>query len=148
MAIRLTNLGIEAIKGQAALLPNQPLLHNCHTETDVNCGDIVTLTTSATKKNVVVVKKAGVTDLPVGVVAYNGIKTGFKANDLVTVIPDNGFVYLPAGSASITRGAKLQFNANGQVVATSTASNGYIGIAFTEPVAVDDLIVVQVKPAK
>ena len=56
------------------------------------------------------------------------------------------FVYLPAGAANIKLGDKLQFNASGQVVTTATASNGYIGIAWTAPSAVNDLIVVQIVP--
>lgn len=150
MAIGLTNYGIGQMAGEAALLPNQPIFHNFHikTGTTLKCGDIVKLVAETGKKNLVVVDKAAVTDLPLGVVVYNGIKTGFTGADLVSVFPENACCYLPAGSASITRGAKLQFNADGQVLATTTASNGYIGIALTEPVAVNDLIVVQIKASK
>lgn len=152
MAIGLNNLNIEAVAGMQALLPNQPLLHNCHIGSEaegivLKCGDIVTLTTGG-NNNEVVVKKAGVTDLPIGVVAYNGIKTGFTKDDLVTVIPDNGYVFLPAGDTAIARGTKVQFDANSKVKKTSTSGNGYIGVAMTTNTAVDELIVVQVKTNK
>lgn len=150
MAIGLTNRTIGCYAGQAALLPNQPILHNCHIAADntLKCGDIVAYATQAGLENLVVVKKAAVTDMPVGVVVYNAIKTGFAAGEMVSVFPDNSYVYLPAGAANITRGAKLQFNANGQVLATTTSTNGYIGVAVTEPTAVNDLIVVQIKASK
>ncbi|CAJ0610682.1 unnamed protein product [Cylicocyclus nassatus] len=96
----------------------------------------------------VVVKKAAATDLPLGVVVYNPIKTGFAAGEMVSVFPDDSYVYLPANAATIKRGNKLQFTADGKVAATTTASNGYIGIAITQPSAVDDLIVVQIKASK
>lgn len=153
MTIGLTNRGIEATAGQAALLPNQPIFHNCHIKSDaagvvLKCGDIVKLDTAADKKGLVVVSKAAATDQPLGVVVFNPIKTGFEATDLVSVFPENACVFMPAGAANITRGAKLQFNANGQVLATATSGNGYIGIALTEPTAIGDLIVVQIKTGK
>lgn len=150
--ISLTNRRITAVKGQAAYLPNQPIIHNCIVDptqtagTYLSPGDIVALQPAATLKGLTVVKKAAVTDTPCGVVVFNSIKSGFEANDKVSIFPVNSFVYLPAGAATITLGAKLQFNATGQVVATTTASNGYIGIAWTAPSAVGDLIVVQIVP--
>ena len=149
MAIELTNRGIGKVAGMAALLPNQPIFHNCRVvgDTALKVGDIVALGTGG-NKDVPAVKKAAVTDMPLGVVAYGCIKTGYATTDIVSVFPDNACVYLPAKNANITRGAKLQFDADGKVAATTTASNGYIGIALTEPVAADDLIVVQIKASK
>lgn len=150
MAIGLTNKTIGLYAGQAALLPNQPILHNCHVanENTLKCGDIVALSDQAGSDTLVVVKKAVATDLPLGVVVYNPIKTGFEAGEMVSVFPDDSYVYLPASAATIKRGNKLQFTADGKVAATTTASNGYIGIAITQPSAVDDLIVVQIKASK
>lgn len=150
--ISLTNRRMTAVKGQPAYLPNQPIIHNCIVDptlaanTYLSPGDVVALQSAATLKGVTVVKKAAVTETPCGVVVFNSIKSGFAANDKISIFPVNSFVYLPAGEATITLGAKLQFNAKGQVVATSTASNGYIGIAWTAPSAVNDLIVVQIVP--
>lgn len=149
--ISLTNRRMTAVKGQPAYLPNQPIIHNCIVDptlaanTYLSPGDIVALQSTATLKGVTVVKKADVTDTPCGVVVFNSIKSGFAANDKISIFPVNSFVYLPAGAANIKLGDKLQFNASGQVVAT-TASNGYIGIAWTAPSAVNDLIVVQIVP--
>ena len=166
--ISLTNRRMTAVKGQPAYLPNQPIIHNCIVDptlaanTYLSPGDVVALQSAATLKGVTVVKKAAVTDTPCGVVVFNSIKSGFAANDKISIFPVNSFVYLPAGAANIKLGDKLQFNASGQVVTTATdklqfnasgqvvttatASNGYIGIAWTAPSAVNDLIVVQIVP--
>lgn len=154
--ISLTNRRMTAVKGQPAYLPNQPIIHNCivdptlEANTYLSPGDVVALQSSATLtlKGVTVVKKADVTDTPCGVVVFNSIKSGFAANDKISIFPVNSFVYLPAGAANIKLGDKLQFKASGQVVTTTTAtaSNGYIGIAWTAPSAVNDLIVVQIVP--
>lgn len=150
--ISLTNRRMTAAKGQPAYLPNQPIIHNCivdptlEANTYLSPGDVVALQSAATLKGVTVVKKAAVTETPCGVVVFNSIKSGFAANDKISIFPVNSFVYLPAGAADIELGDKLQFNALGQVVTTATASNGYIGIAWTAPSAVNDLIVVQIVP--
>lgn len=150
--ISLTNRRMTAAKGQPAYLPNQPIIHNCIVDptlaanTYLSPGDVVALQSAATLKGVTVVKKAAVTDTPCGVVVFNSIKSGFAANDKISIFPVNSFVYLPAGADNIKLGDKLQFNASGQVVTTATASNGYIGIAWTAPSAVNDLIVVQIVP--
>ena len=149
MALALTNQDITAVKGNAALLPNQPILQGCKVYASqsgtIVPGDIVALSTGGSA-DLIEVKKAAVTDTPIGVVVGNPIKTGFVAGDRVSVFPVNSYVYLPAGAASIARGSKLQFNSDGEVLATSTASNGYIGIAMTAGVAKGDLIVVQIQP--
>ena len=149
MALALTNLDITAVKGNAALLPNQPILQGCKVYASQSGtlvpGDIVALSTGGSA-DLIEVKKAAVTDEPIGVVVGNPIKTGFVAGDRVSVFPVGSYVYLPTGAASIARGSKLQFNASGAVLATSTASNGYIGIAMTAGVASGDLIVVQIQP--
>ena len=139
MAISLTNFKIEQVDGGLALLPNQPLLQGCQVSsaqsTALNAGDIVTIT----------VKKAAVTDTPLGIVLTDPIKTSFAALDRVSVIPVNCYCYKTA-NANITAGSKLQFTAEGKVAATTTASNGYIGIALTNATAADQLIIVQVQP--
>lgn len=152
--ISLTNRRMTAAKGQPAYLPNQPIIHNCIVDptlaanTYLSPGDVVALQSVATLKGVTVVTKAAVTDTPCGVVVFNSIKSGFAANDKISIFPVNSFVYLPAGKANIQLGDKLQFNALGQVVPTTTVSNGYIGIAWTAPSAENDLIVVQIVPGK
>lgn len=149
MALALTNLDITPVRGNAALLPNQPILQGCKVYASQTGslvpGDVVALATGGTA-DLVEVKKAAVTDTPIGVVVGNPIKTGFVAGERVSVFPENSFVYMTTGAASIARGSKLQFDANGDVLATTTASNGYIGIAYTAGVAKGDLIVVQIKP--
>ena len=149
MALALTNLDIAPVRGNAALLPNQPILQGCKVYASQSGtlvpGDVVALATGGTA-DLVEVKKAAVTDTPIGVVVGNPIKTGFGAGERVSVFPENSFVYMTTGAASIARGSKLQFDANGDVLATTTASNGYIGIAYTAGVAKGDLIIVQIKP--
>lgn len=149
MGLALTNQDITPVKGNAALLPNQPILQGCKVYASQSGslvpGDIVALATGGTA-DLIEVKKAAVTDEPIGVVVGNPVKTGFVAGDRVSVFPVGSYVYLPTGAASIARGSKLQFNASGAVLATSTASNGYIGIAMTAGVSSGDLIVVQIQP--
>lgn len=148
-ALGLTNRYLTPAKGQAAYLPNQPILHNCvvtsTATTALMPGDVVTFAQDANINDLIAVKQAAVTDEPLGVVVYNAIKSGFDASDRISVYPVNSYVYMAAGSATITRGAKLGFNSSNQVVAAS-AGNGIIGIACTVPAAVGDLIVVQITP--
>lgn len=147
--ISLTNRNITPIAGQAALLPNQPIIHGAivapTATTALVPGDIVKLSTAANLADNVVVEQAAATDTPVGVVVYNAIKSSFAANERVSVFPTGAFVYLPSGEATIARGAKVGFNENNQVVA-ATAGNGVIGIAWTESTVTGDLIVVQIQP--
>lgn len=149
MALALTNQDITPVRGNAALLPNQPILQGCKVYASQSGslvpGDVVALATGGSA-DLIEVKKAAVTDEPIGVVVGNPIKTGWAAGERVSVFPVGSYVYMTAGAASIARGSKLQFDANGDVLATSTASNGYIGIAFTAGVAKGDLIVVQIQP--
>ena len=151
MALGLLNLEIAPVRGNAALLPNQPILHTCivsaSEESTLVPGDVVALATGGADDKIVV-KKAAVTDLPIGVVVGCGaVKTGFKAGDHISVFPANSYVYMSTGAANIARGSKLQFQADGDVVATSTASNGYIGVAYTKGVASGDVIIVHVEPS-
>lgn len=150
MALALTNLEIAPVRGNAALLPNQPILQGCKVYASETAtlvpGDIVALATGGSAE-LIEVKKAAVTDEPIGVVVGNPLKTRWKAGERISVFPVGSYVYMETGAASIARGSKLQFNASGKVLATSTASNGYVGIAMTAGVASGDLIVVQVKPS-
>ena len=149
MTLSLTNLEVTPVRGNAALLPNQPILQGCKVYASqsgtIVPGDIVALATGGSA-DLIEVKKAAVTDEPIGVVVGNPIITGFVAGDRISVFPVGSYVYMEAGAASIARGSKLQFNSDSEVLATSTASNGYIGIAMTAGVADGDLIVVQVAP--
>lgn len=145
--LSLTQVGIKPVKGQAAFLPNQPIIHNCivdpSAETALVCGDVVTFA-STSLKGVTVVEKADNTDTPCGVVVFNPIKSKFVANDKVSLFPVNAFVYLPAGSADLTLGAAVAINSSGQVVAAST--NAQVGILWTQPGAIGDLVAVQINP--
>lgn len=148
-SISLTNRGILPAAGQTALLPNQPIIHGAVVAptqaTALVPGDIVKLSTAANFDDNVVVEQAAAADTPCGVVAYGAIKTGYKANDRVSVFPVGSFVYLPTGAASIARGTELGFNEQNKVV-EATAGNGVIGIAWSEGVVEGDLIIVQIKP--
>lgn len=150
MAISLTNQNLTPYAGQAAYLPNQPILDNCVVSasqgTPLVPGAIVTFATDANLGYVTPVKQAAVTDQPLGVIVGNPIKSGFNALERVSVFPVNSYVYLPAASGTINPGDQLQFNANNQVAATSTASNGYIGIAMTGSTVEGEFVVVQIQP--
>lgn len=149
MALSLTNLKISPARGNAALLPNQPIIQGAVVDASEDAtlvpGDVVTLATGGTA-NTVIVKKAAVTDTPVGVVVGNAIKTGFVAGDRISVFPVGSFVYMETSASTVARGSKLQFNSSGKVAATTTSANGFIGIAWTAGEATGDLIIVQVAP--
>lgn len=139
------------VKGQAAFLPNQPILHTCVLSpaqtTAVSPGDVMTFdTTQTTISDLIVLKKAAATDIPVGVIVYNAIQTQFEANDRISIFDTDAYVYMEAG-AVITAGTQLGINANGQVIA-ATAGNGVIGIAYTASTQAGDLIVVKIKQDK
>lgn len=135
--LSLTNRRMTPVKGQAAFLPNQPILHTCilspaETET-VYPGDVMTFDTTQTALNgLIVLKKAAIADTPVGIIAYNAVKTGFKANDRISIFDTNAYVYMEAGAADLTAGQQVGINANGQVVA-ATAGNGIIGKVYNTP---------------
>lgn len=149
MALGLLNRDITPTRGNAALLPNQPILQGCvisaNEATTLLPGDVVALAEGG-DDDVIVVKRAAVTDTPCGVVVGNAIKTGFVAGERVSIFVDNAFVYMQTAAASIVRGSKLQFNATGNVVATTTATSSYVGIAFNSQPTSGGLIIVQVKP--
>lgn len=149
MALSLLNLDIQPSRGNAALLPNQPILQGCVVSADEEAtlvpGDVVTLASGGVD-DTIVVKKAAVTDTPLGVVVGNAIKTGWVAGDRISVFVDNSYVYMQTGAANIGRGSKLQFNSSHKVVATDTATSSYIGIAMNKQATSGGLIIVQVKP--
>lgn len=149
MALSLTEMKISPVKGNAALLPNQPILQGCVVggEAALVAGDVVALTTGGVNETMVV-KKAAVTEEPIGVVVGNPIKSQWQVGERVSVFPHNSYVYMEAGATNIARGAKLQFTADGKVAATTTSTNAYIGHAMTTTTAVGDLLVVHVRPSK
>lgn len=150
-SISLTNRGIMPRAGQAALLPNQPIIHGCLVSpTAVSAlvpGAVVALADDENLDDTIVIKQADVKDTPCGVVVYNAIKSAFVANDRVSVFPVGSFVYMTAGAANIKRGTKLQFTAENKVVGTATAEQGYVGIAWTSAALEGDLIIVQIQPS-
>lgn len=148
--LNLTQRRMTPVKGMAAFLPNQPILHTCvvsPAETAVlEAGDVLTFdTTQTTLDGLVVLKKAATTDIPVGVVVYNAVfPTGFVANDRISIFDTDAYVYMEAGAADLTAGTEVNVNENGQVVA-ATAGQGVVGIVYTAPSVVGDLIVIKVK---
>ncbi len=150
MGLNLTQRRMTAVKGMAAFLPNQPILHTCvvsSAETEVlQAGDVLTFDTTQTNlDNLIVLKKAAATDVPVGVVVYNAVQpTGFVANDRISIFDTDAYVYMEAGSADLTAGMEVNVNEKGQVV-QATAGQGVIGIVYTTPNAQGDLIVIKVK---
>lgn len=150
MALALTNKEITPVRGNAALLPNQPILHGCKVYASETAtlvpGDIVTLS-SGGNDDEIIVKKAAATDLPVGVVVGNAIKTGYVAGDYVSIFPAGCYVYLKAKDASIARGTKCQFDSNGDLKKTTTASNGYIGVTLNATTAEGDIAIVRIEPS-
>nr|DAJ74775.1 MAG TPA: capsid fiber protein [Caudoviricetes sp.] len=152
MAMSLTNRRMTPVRGQAAFLPNQPILHNCILSpaetTTVMPGDVMTFDTTQTALDgLIVLKKAAATDVPVGVVVYNAVETKFVANERISIFDTNAYVYMEAGAANLTAGTEVSINATGQVVA-ATAGQGVIGVVYTAPTAIGDLIAIKVKQGR
>lgn len=151
--LNLTQRRMSPIKGMAAFLPNQPILHTCivsPAETEIlSAGDVLTFDTTQTSlDNLIVLKKAAAEDTPVGIVVYNAIQpTGFRANDRISIFDTNAYVYMEAGAADLTAGTEVNVNAEGQVVA-ATAGQGVVGIVYTAPKQIGDLIAIKVKQGK
>lgn len=147
----LTNRRMTPVKGLAAFLPNQPILHTCVLSsaqtTPVYPGDVMTFDTTVTGlSELIVLKKAAATDTPVGVIVYNAVETAFKANDRISIFDTNAYVYMEAG-AVLSAGTQVGINTTGQVIA-ATAGNGVVGIAYTDATKAGDLIVVKIKQDK
>lgn len=149
MSLSLTNRYMTPVRGQAAFLPNQPILHTCvltpaATE-PVYPGDVMTFDTTQTGLDgLVVLKKATATDVPVGVIVYNAVDAKFEKNERISIFDTDAYVYMEAGAADLTAGTEVTINTEGQVVA-ATAGQGVIGIVYTTPTQVGDLIVIKVK---
>lgn len=152
MAMSLTNRYMTPVKGQAAFLPNQPILHNCilspaETST-VYPGDVMTFdTTQSGLDGLIVLKKAAATDVPVGIIVYNAVETQFVKNDRISIFDTNAYVYMEAGAADLSAGTEVSINTDGQVV-EATAGQGVVGVVYTEPSVIGDLIVIKVKQGK
>lgn len=142
----LTFLSIEPDKGNAALLPNQPILQGCKNLYDgqLVVGDVVKLASNGIS---IGVTKAAQTDLPLGVVVKSAIKTGFAAGEYVSVFPIGSYCYLPVASTDVKSGDFVGLNGDGDIDLVTTAGNGIIGIAVTEPKAENDLIIIQIRPS-
>ena len=149
MSLSLTQTKITPAKGQAAFLPNQPILHNCIVDPSavnpLKPGDVVTfVSTSLTDQTVV--KQAAVTDEPCGVVVYNDIRSGYAASEKVSIFPIGSFVYMEAAAATIVNGEHVGFNSSNQVVTDSTATHYTLGILYTQAAAAGDMVVVRIQP--
>lgn len=130
-------------KGMYAYLENIHHPHNVIlTGNDVVAGDFVVLDSTSTNTVAPVVKKAGVTEVPYGVVVYDMRVATNKAGDKLAIAQSGESIFLVANSA-ITVGAKLQFTADGYVDDTTTSTNAYIGYAETKAGAKGDIVQVK-----
>lgn len=149
MSLSLTQAKITPAKGQAAFLPNQPLLHNCIVDPSeaapLTPGAVVTFSTTALT-DATVVTQAAVTDEPCGVVAYNPIKSGFAAGEKVSIFPIGSFVYMEAAAATIVNGEHVGFNSSNKVVTDSTGGDYTLGVLYTQAAAAGDMVVVRIQP--
>lgn len=151
MALGLTNLDIKPTVGNAALLPNQPIIQGCKVlssfEGTLIPGDVVKLVAETSNTETIVVTKATQNDLPCGVVVGNEVKTGFKANEYVSVFPIGSFVYVSGASTDIACGSVVGVDESGDIDVVTTTGAGVIGIAWTKPKAAGGIFILQVKPS-
>lgn len=106
-------------------------------------GTVVKLKDGATGVPQVEVISA-TTDIPFGVVPYGAIYNEINNNQVFTVASDYTIITMEA-SAAIARGAKVMPVIAGAKVATATATNYAIGIAWDKAAAAGDIIRVLLK---
>lgn len=144
MALDLNQFTIEPQAGDMVYAPNRPQLSvkvAADEATALIPGRAVKI--ASTDRDMLKVTAAAVTEMPYGVVLRNERQTQFGANEVCTIARDGDIVWLPA-KAAITVGAKLQFTVDGEVAATATATNFYLGVALTPATAAGDLVQVEI----
>ena len=145
-ALQLNDLKITPRDGAYVYMPNVPQPHNVivssNQATPLKAGDIVTLDTSVSNAHCPVIKKAAVTDVIFGVIPYDVRKNSYSAQEKCAVAVEGSYIYKTA-AASIVQGAKLYFDANGQVTSSATGGNSIVGIANTSAAAKDDFVQVK-----
>lgn len=144
MALDLNQFTIEPQVGDMVYAPNRPQL-SVKVAADEAAALIPgrAVKIASTDRDMLKVKAAAVTEMPYGVVLRNERQAQFGANEVCAIARDGDIVWLPA-KAAITVGAKLQFTAAGEVAATSTASNFYLGVALTPAANAGDLVQVEI----
>lgn len=144
MALDLNQFTIEPQAGDMVYAPNRPQLSVKVATNEAAAlipGRAVKL--ASTDRDMLRVTAAAVTDMPYGVVLRNERQASFGANEVCAIARDGDIVWLPA-KAAIAVGAKLQFTVDGEVAATTTATNFYIGVALTPATAAGDLVQVEI----
>jgi predicted RecA/RadA family phage recombinase len=145
-ALQLNDLKITPRDGAYVYMPNVPQPHNVivspNQATALKAGDIVTLDTTVANAHCPVIKKAAVNDPIFGVIPYDVRKNAYVANEKTQVAIEGSYIYKTA-AASITQGAKLYFDVNGQVTSSATAGNSILGVANTSAAAKDDFVQVK-----
>lgn len=95
-----------------------------------------------------VVTPCAVTDVPYGVIVYNGgLGESYKANDMVSLATDNDVVYFQTTASAITAGSAVEFDATGKVLA-SAGTNAVLGIALDSVGATGGVIRVRITAPK
>lgn len=108
-------------------------------------GEFVVLGSTVNATVPKVIKGTGLTNLYFGVILTNPLKDSWVTGDRVEIGLATTIVYMTA-SASITAGAKLQYDYSTGKVATQTASNTVVGMAMDNASTDGDLIRVYIQP--
>lgn len=147
MAFNLTAKNPAPVEGMYAYMPNIPQAHNVIFTGDegatIQAGAVVTLDVASTNTVAPVVKAAGATDKPYGVVVRSVVKDIYNVGDRVGVAESGSSLFMVAGAA-IAVGDELEFDpATRKVVKGATANNSLIGVAETAAGADGDFVQVK-----
>jgi len=136
----------QPIDGLYVYMANEGQLHNVIVATGntLKAGNVVTLDTTSTNVYAPVVKGAGATDEPFGVVSYTPIQAQHVAGERIGLAREHDVIWKTAGGA-IAVGDKVAFDGTTYKVTTATSGDVYIGTALTASSADGDLIQVELK---
>lgn len=108
---------------------------------NLKAGMFVKITTDANGHFQVLA--AGVTDKPIGVIAFNPNSNSYVAGDDVSIAGGGDIVWMQSTAAAISAGAKVEFNTLGQVL-TSAGTNTIVGVAMTAVPSAGGLVAVKI----
>lgn len=140
MAISLNQFNIAPQLGDYAALPANPMEQ---VKASAALTVAVPVKITGVAGDMTTVAQAGVTDKAYGVVVYNPNKDSYVANEVVSLATANDIVYMQSTAAAISAGGKVEFDADGLVLA-SAGTNTILGIALTSVPAAGGLVKVKI----
>lgn len=143
--MNLNQFSIEAKRGDYYGAPSNPTLEVAHNTDDASvlvAGSVVKVASPVGK--MIGVAKAGVEDVPFGVVIRSFNKAEYGAKEVLGIARAGDIIWMQSTEAEITAGSKVEFNADGLVL-TSAGVNKVLGLALTSVPATGGLVAVEIE---